>query len=96
MSNRDPKGRFLPGHQSKGGMPKGTGMTEEYRKFLDARTPEVLEKVVRMAVSGDLKACRLVLERFYPAPTAAMLETERQIEELKDRLDEARQLRAVG
>jgi hypothetical protein len=80
---RDNKGRYLKGQ---GGRPKGAKnkkiLIGDYSQMLAERTPEILEKVIDMALSGDLAACKILLDRSYPVPNAAMQDLQRQIDEL--------------
>ena len=96
MADRDSRGRFLQGNIPTGHRQKGSGQPEEFRQMLRERTPAVLAKVIEMAEAGDLKACRLVLERSYPAPTAATIELQEQIEQLRERVEELTNRRLAG
>jgi len=50
-----------------GGRPKGTGdRRTELRSLLDPHAPDLVEKVVEKALSGDMAAMRLCLDRCIP------------------------------
>lgn len=62
-----------PGRWKKGesgniaGKPKGSGKVQQLREALGQRLPEIMETVVAQAISGDMVAARIVLERVLPA-----------------------------
>lgn len=61
-------GRFAPGTSpNPKGKPRGAHKATGLRKELSDCLPTVLATVARLAVMGDLVACRLVLERCVPA-----------------------------
>lgn len=53
---------------------------------VDEQTPAVLKVVIAAALSSDLVACRLVLDRVYPAQQAAVLELQGQLDTLREQL----------
>lgn len=82
MADRDEKGHFKKGWAGGPGRPKAK--TDEYKKLLEPHMPEILDKLVDIAKSGDLTAIRLILERMYPVQTAAVEELSTQVEELRE------------
>ena len=49
------------------GRPKGTGKHQEFRRILEARAPELLERAIEMALQGDQKMMAMCLDRVLPA-----------------------------
>jgi hypothetical protein len=69
---RDASGKFLPGHASKGGRPKGRGLTRAERaaQFLEPHAQEALKRCLEHALSGDAQMMKLILDRVAPIPRA--------------------------
>lgn len=69
--DEQPKKR--PGRWKKGesgniaGKPKGSGQVQKLRAALGERLDEIMDTVVAQAISGDMVAARIVLERVLPA-----------------------------
>ena len=65
MMDRNKNGQFLPGKS-----PNPTGRprseTAAIRKQLTDRTDAVIDIVIQTALTGDLQACKLVLDRVIP------------------------------
>ena len=83
MEGRTNDGRFAPGSAGGPGRKKGRKL-EEYKKMLHTHVPEVLAVVVKLAKEGDLVACKLLLDRAFPAHSAMTQELEDQIAELRE------------
>jgi hypothetical protein len=61
---RDARGRFLPGSTANpGGTP---GRVAELRRLLDPHMPELVERVRKAAMEGDMTAAKLLLDRLIP------------------------------
>jgi hypothetical protein len=55
------------------GRPPGTSAVAELRAGIAARVPEILERLTAAALSGDVPAARLLLERVLPPVKAVEL-----------------------
>jgi hypothetical protein len=75
---RDEKGRFLPGNTGGPGRPQGEPCTTArvLRGQFSDKAEEVAQVVLDQALSGDLEAARIVLERIYPKPKDAAVQLE--------------------
>jgi hypothetical protein len=82
VADRDEKGHFKKGWAGGPGRPKAK--TDEYKKLLEPHMPEILDKLVGVAKSGDLTAIRLILERMYPVQAAAVEDLAEQVDELRE------------
>lgn len=68
MTDRTKRGTFQAGSTGNAaGRPKNSGDAAKWRAALGADAGKVIATVVRLAVAGDVQACRLVLERCVPA-----------------------------
>ncbi len=45
----------------------GTGKHQQFRKILEAKAPELLERAIEMALEGDQKMMAMCLDRVLPA-----------------------------
>lgn len=64
---RSNRGRWEPGKSGNpAGRPVGTGQVAHLRAAIGERVPEILEKLINQATSGDVGAARLLLERVLP------------------------------
>ncbi len=71
---KDPKtGHFLKGNNGGPGRPKGIPNKTAVlvRGLWSDQAGEVAKKVLALALTGDLEACRLVLDRMFPKPKDA-------------------------
>ena len=48
------------------GRPPGTGCVQQLRALLEPRAPELVDKAIALAMSGDTTALKLCLERICP------------------------------
>ena len=55
--------------------------------MLDAKTPEILARVIELAIDGGLTAAKIILDRVMPIQSRAVSELEEQIAELRERLE---------
>lgn len=66
---RDEKGRWLPGTKPGPGNPLAKKVSQVRKAFLEAATPERIQKVVetlmKEAMDGNLLAAELVLDRIF-------------------------------
>lgn len=57
--------------KSKSGNPAGrrpgTGKHQQFRKILEAKAPELIDKAITMALDGDVKMMQMCLDRVLPA-----------------------------
>jgi len=61
-------GKFLPGNQvGVAGRPRGTKTRPELKRMLLDKSPEIIQKVLDLALAGDPMALKLCLERLIPA-----------------------------
>ena len=61
------RGRWEPGRSGNpAGRPSGTGQVAEIRAAIGERVPAILEQLITQAISGDVSAARLLLERVVP------------------------------
>lgn len=67
-TDRGAGGKFLQGHQIRGGRNPGPSRTERVALALEPHLPAVLQKAVELALLGDPAAMKLVLERAAPQP----------------------------
>lgn len=68
MSN----GRWKPGQTGNPkGRPKGTGKIAELRQAIESKVPAIIKQLTEAALSGDVGAARLLLERAIPPLRAA-------------------------
>ncbi|MFK7912114.1 MAG: DUF5681 domain-containing protein [Akkermansiaceae bacterium] len=83
------EGQFKPGQSGNpNGRPKGTrNRYTRYRKQIEAHVPDIIEKLVKMAMDGDIAAARVLLDRVWPAGAEEELELRDRIEELEHRLE---------
>ena len=49
------------------GRKPGTGKHQQFRKILEAKAPELIEKAISMALDGDVKMMQMCLDRVLPA-----------------------------
>ena len=83
-------GKFVAGHTGGPGRPLGSGAgsrIEEYRKILNSKVPELIEKAIALALEGDTVALRMCLGRAWPIHSIAVEELREQIEDLRHQLD---------
>ncbi len=66
----DNKGRFVPGHCGGPGRKAGEPSTvaRALRGQWSERAEEVAQKVLEQALSGDMDACKVILDRLFPRP----------------------------
>jgi hypothetical protein len=68
MTDEKKDTRFKPGQSGNpNGRTPGHGEVARLRQSLSVHIPEIIDKVVTAARSGDLQAARLILERVIPA-----------------------------
>ena len=87
MIDKDSKGRFTAGNCGGPGRKKGTQHTAEFRRMIASDLAEIVQVVVDAAKGGDLTACRIVLDRAFPLPTAASEALQVQIDDLANRIE---------
>lgn len=69
--------KFKPGESGNpAGKKPGTGKIAEVRKLISKHVPEILERLCQDAKKGDVRATKLVLERYSPAMRAIDLSDE--------------------
>ncbi|MCP5281147.1 MAG: hypothetical protein H6930_06100 [Rhodoferax sp.] len=66
-SDRGSSGRFVKGNRASPGRPPGRGTVSELRDKLAQDMDQIIDKVREQALSGDLQATRIVLDRILPA-----------------------------
>lgn len=66
-SDRGAGGRFVKGNRASPGRPPGRGTVAELRDKLAQDMDQIIAKVREQALSGDLQATRIVLDRILPA-----------------------------
>lgn len=70
------KGTWKPGESGNPkGKPPGSGEVQKLRTAIATHVPEIIERLVTAAKSGDIQAARLLLERVLP-PVKAIEQTE--------------------
>jgi hypothetical protein len=70
------KGTWRPGESGNPkGKPPGSGEVQKLRTAIAAHIPEIIERLVTAAKSGDIQAARLLLERVLP-PVKAIEQAE--------------------
>lgn len=75
-AKRKPPGRWKPGESGNpAGRKPGTGEVAKIRAAISERVPEILNRLIEQALSGDTGAARLLLERAI-APLKAMEPTQ--------------------
>ncbi|UYG01768.1 DUF5681 domain-containing protein [Halomonas sp. LR3S48] len=90
---RDAQGRFTKGQS---GNPHGRPKkADELRSLLEGDAQEVAKKVLEAAKTGDMQACRLVLERLVPAVKPAQQPVEFDLDVDAPLADQARQILAA-
>lgn len=89
IDGRDDKGRFVKGCKRTGGRPRGSSRTDQFINYTAKDMPAVLDKLVAIALSGDLTAINLLMSRHYPVITMALHEVNQQVDELKKMLQDA-------
>lgn len=68
MARATPPKPWQPGQSGNPrGRPPGRGHAAQMREALTSKLPAILEKLVQLAVEGDVQAIKLVLERTLPA-----------------------------
>jgi len=88
-STRDRNGRFVKGGPGGPGRPKGSAYISEFRELIgERRIKDVIDAIVARALEGDVAAARLVVERLFPVYDAKMLEMTREIDALRQLLEE--------
>lgn len=67
---RDSKGRFLPGSKPPCGRPVGAvgKITRLLKTQMTVDAQRIVDQVIDKALSGDLTACQIVLDRLFPKP----------------------------
>ena len=66
--DRGAEGKFLAGNQiGVAGRPRGTKTRPELKRMLLDKSPEIIQKVLDLALAGDPMALKLCLERLIPA-----------------------------
>jgi hypothetical protein len=90
MVDRDGKGRFVQGYGGGPGRPKGsTDRYAKYRALVDPDLPNLIKKLMAMALEGDVTAARILLDRVWPAQAEEIRDMELAIDELAERLEAA-------
>ena len=84
---RDERGRFAVGNPGGPGRPKGSA-AKEFRAAVNDRLMDVIQKVLELALEGDLRAARLILDRTHPTLQAGLLELAGRLDELEGILDD--------
>lgn len=68
MANTSKRGTFKAGKSGNpAGRPVGSGEAAKWRAAIGKDAGKVIAVVVKLALSGDVAACRMVLERAVPA-----------------------------
>jgi hypothetical protein len=71
-TKRAPAGRWKPGQSGNpAGRPRGSGDVSQLREAIRHKVPTIIDKLTELAVSGDVGAARLLLERVIPPLKAA-------------------------
>lgn len=58
------------------GRPKGTGSAQKLRKLIEIHAPALIDKAVELALSGEVAALKLLLERLVPVMKPSELPIE--------------------
>ena len=84
--NRDARGRFGKGNTFSPGRPRGLGS----KKLRDLIGPEseqaILDKLLELALGGDVSALKIFMDRLFPAPAAREAELEERLARLEEML----------
>lgn len=65
------RGRWIPGTSGNPrGNPPGSGRLRQMRELLEPRRAELVEKVIELALSGDVAALRICMDRLAPPARA--------------------------
>ena len=79
--NLRPASAWKPGQSGNSrGRPPGQSKIEKLRQAIGTAAPEVLQRMIQLAMEGDVMAGRLVLERFLPAVKPTELATQINIQ----------------
>ena len=71
------------------GRPKGsTDRFSKYRRMVEKRMPDIIAKVLELALDGDLQACKLLLARVWPESAEEIRDMENLIDVLAARIEE--------
>ena len=81
-------GQFKPGQSgNKAGRPKGIHTKyAKYRKQIDSRATDLIDNLIEIALSGDVTAHRVLLDRVYPATAEKDLHMEARLDEIENQL----------
>lgn len=80
---------FKPGQSGNpGGKPKGAQEKRAIvRRMLEEKGPDVVEKLLSMALDGDINAIKIVMERISPKPKSDRVKLDIDINQYKNQND---------
>lgn len=83
----------MPFVKGQSGNPSGRprGSKDRYTKFremVEGDTPDIIRKVVQIALDGDLAAARIILDRVWPQDSERELELRDEMAAIMTRLDQ--------
>ncbi len=91
MGERNRKGQFVLGNtMSNGRKPGASDRYAIYKKACRPKMPELIEKLMEMALNGDLVAAKLILDRMWIVSNQQMIDLQAEIDELKELLNQRR------
>ena len=63
---------------------------------LEAQPPELYDRLIDLALGGDLTAARIIMDRVAPVATMQILELQQEIAELRELAEEIQERRCAA